>query len=283
MYRPQRDTMPPLGVWALVGVATILIFLATYRFIVLEKEKDFDSRKAYIQHKSETAGNRPIVLLLGTSLSEYGLDSTTEMEKQVSCINRQNPVIIKIWKPAIQVNQMVDNLNYIASKPPQLLVIEANMFCYAPRITMLNQTLRAFYSAFRFEPLHEPYFPDKTPEVYTPHTGNIGDFRDKTVDTLQLISFRKWANQLQASGTKILLVNFPIEMQEEIKKWNSSDTIAFNRNIRFLQQQLKFLYYKPSCYLDSTNFIDKAHMNKKGSKLFTAMICNSIAKALQDQ
>jgi hypothetical protein len=283
MYRRQSDSMPPLGLWAMVGVSTILIFIATYRFIVLEKEKDFDSRVAYIQYRSETAGNKPVVLMLGTSLSEYGLDSTAEMEKQVACITGKKPVIIKIWRPAIQLNQMVDNLNYLVTKPPQLLVIEANMLCYAPRITVLNQTLRAFYSAFRFEPLHEPYFPDKTPEPTTAKTGNLADFRDKTVDTLQLISFRKWANRLQSSGTKILLVNFPIEKQEEVKKWNSRDTAAFNRNIRFLQQQLRFSYYKPSCYLDSSAFIDKAHMNKKGSKLFTSLISNSIAKELQGQ
>ncbi|HJW17351.1 MAG TPA: hypothetical protein VJ499_09525 [Flavisolibacter sp.] len=280
MYRRQSESMPPLGLWAMLGVATILIFLATYHFIVREKEKDFHSRVAYIQDKTKKAGNKPVVLILGTSLSEYGLDSTIEMENQVASVSGKRPVIIKIWKPAIQVNQMVDNLEYLVTNPPQLLVIEANMFCYAPRITLLNQTLRAFYSAFRFEPLHEPYFPDKTPEASTSKTGNLADFRDKTVDTLQLISFRKWANRLQSSGTKVLLVNFPIEKQEEIKKWNSRDTTAFNQNIRFLQQQLRFSYFKPSCYIDSTAFIDKAHMNKKGSKLFTSMICNAIAKAL---
>jgi hypothetical protein len=283
MYRRQSDTMPPLWLWGIVGLATILVFLAAYRFIVQEKEKDFDSRVDYIQYRTKTASDKPVVLMPGTSLCEYGLDSTSDMENKVAGISGIKPVIIKIWKPAIQVQQMVDNLNYLVAQPPKLLVIEANMFCYSPRITFLNQTLRAFYSAFRFEPLHQPYFPDKTPEATSLNTGNIADFRDKTVDTSELISFRKWAKRLQSSGTEILLVNFPIEKKEEIKKWNSKDTAAFNQNTRFLRQQVKFAYYKPACYLDSTAFIDKAHMNKKGSKLFTTMICNSIAKALQDQ
>jgi hypothetical protein len=112
MYRPQSDSMPPLGLWAMVGVSTILIFIATYRYIVLEKEKDFDSRVAYIQYRSEIAGDKPVVLMLGTSLSEYGLDSTTEMEKQVACVTGDRPVIIKIWKPAIQLNKTASIIGY---------------------------------------------------------------------------------------------------------------------------------------------------------------------------
>jgi len=275
--------MAPIGLWVSVGLATILVFIGAYRFIVLEKEKDFTSRVAYIQHKMKSSGTRPVVLMLGTSLSEYGLDSSGVMEKMVGKITGEEPIIIKIWKPAVQIDQMVDNLGYLPGHPPTLLVVEANMLCYAPRITFLNQTLRAFYSAFRFEPLHEPYFPDKTPEANSAHNGNIGDFRDKTVDTSQLVQFRKWSKSLNASGTKILLVNFPIEKEEEIKKWNNADTAAFERNLRFLKQEVNYTYYKFDDYLDSTAFIDKAHMNKKGSGLFTSIICKSIAKALQDQ
>lgn len=280
MYRKTSDQLPPIGLWLLLGIATMAFFAMVYCFVVCEKEKDFGSRSAYIKERFRMAGDRPVVLLLGTSLSQYGLDSTAAMEAALSGRGRKNPVLIKIWKPATTLEEMVTNMPELKTLHPDLLVVEANMFCYSPQKTFFNQSLRAVYSLLRFEPLHENYFPDQMPADTGFHKGNVGDFRDKVVDTLQLAAFREVACRLTASGTKLVLVNFPVQDVEEKKKWKGPDAVLFNRNFNYLRKGTDFHWYNPSFYLDSTYFADKAHMSRKGYQLYSRWLCSVLDKEL---
>lgn len=281
MYRKQSDTLPPLWLWLLLGIAIVGFFVMVYRFVVIEKENDFGSRIAYVNARAKEAGGKPLVLMLGTSLSEYGLDSTSSIENAIEKAGVKRPVIIKIWKPATTLDDIVSHMPQIKNLHPNVLVIEANMFCYSPQRTFFNQSLRAVYSMMRFEPLHENYFPDKMPADTGFHKGNVGDFRDKIVDTFQITAFRRLATQLHDEGTSVVLVNFPVQDVEEKKKWSGSDAVLFNRNLNYLKEKVPFHWYNPSFYLDSTNFTDKAHMSTKGYKVFSKWVCGVLAKEIQ--
>jgi len=268
--------MPPLWLWFVLGIATVLAFAIVYRLAVVKRENDFRSQMAYVQTRMHSSGNTPVVLVLGSSLTQAGLDKTCAMEENVRQLSGKDVTIIKIWKRATSLETMAEQMHDLEKLHPRLLIVEANMFCYASEAGLINQTLQMIRQLAKFDPLYQSYQPDLKPGGGQYRKGGLND-RGKVVDTTQINLFRQFVKKIQEKGTEVLLINFPIEEREERKKWQSADTLLFNRNYNYLKAQVPFQFYRPDFYLDSSYFLDQGHMNGKGCTKFSQWMCGLIA------
>jgi hypothetical protein len=283
MFQKQPELMPPLWLWIFLSLTAITILAMSYVYGVREKDNDFYSRRSYVEERLQTAGNKPVVLLLGTSLMQCDLDSTAGLEMAVQKLSGVKPLIIKVWKIAADLDAIIDNMPILEKAHPALLIVESNMLCYMPyKGNVLNRTLFSFSDFLRSRPLHENYLPDnRYDHIYNLKEGEIKKLRNGIVDTTKIAGFRKLAYQLHKQGTTVIMINFPLQDVYEKRKWVSSDTTSFNRNLQYLKQNIPFHFYQPDFYLDSNFYLDGAHMNKKGSAVFSNWLCDVLSKELQ--
>lgn len=272
--------MPPLWLWAVLSIVTLILFAMVYRFGVVVRENDFRSQMAYVQNRMHSSGGKPVVLILGTSLTQSDLDKTSTMEEGVRQIAGKEVVIIKVWKRATYLKTIAEQMHDLENIHPDLLIVEANMFCYEPRPMRINATLKMIRSLMKLDPVRLPFEPDLRPDSGYRYKGELNELRDPIEDTAQIDSFRQLTKKLHDKGSSVLLVNFPIEEKEERKKWNSADTLFFNRNYNYLKAQVPFQFYRPDFYLDSSYFFDHAHMNYKGCTRFSKWMCALIANEI---
>jgi len=273
--------MPPLRVWLLFSALVCVLAVLLYFFEETIEQKDNLARTTYLQNKIKTSADRPVVLIIGTSLTQCALDSSNKFEESIRNRSSVNPLILKIWKGAGNVETMSEIVNQVKQFHPDLLVVEANMFFYSPRGPALtDKLLSAFHTLLKMR-LNNVYLPDEKPVTGFQNINQpVENFRDGIVDTSQLISFRNLAVQLQQHGTKIIFVNIPLVAEEEIKKWNSADTIIFRSNLNFMRSKVAFKYLKLNKYLDKSYFLDKGHMNQKGFQTYSGWLCDEISGEL---
>ena len=281
MHNSDNRVMPPLGVWLLLSI--LVCFFAVLLFLFEEKmdQKDNLARITYLQNTIKTSTEQPVVLILGTSLTQCALDSADKLEKSIRNKSTINPVILKIWKGAGNTETMSEIVDRVKQFHPDLLVVEANMFFYSPRGPALtDKLLSAFHTLIKMR-VNNVYLPEEKPVTGFQNINEpVENFRDGVVDTSQLISFRNMAAHLQQHGTKIILVNIPLVEGEEIKKWNSGDTTIFKSNLKFLRDKVAFKYLKPNKYLDKSYFLDKGHMNQKAFQTYSGWLCDEISREL---
>jgi hypothetical protein len=283
MYQKQPELMPPLWLWIFLSLTAITILALSYVYGVREKDNDFYSRRSYVEERLQTAGNKPVVLLLGTSLMHCDLDSTAGLEMAVQKLSGVKPLLIKVWKIATDLDAIIDNMPILEKAHPTLLVVEGNMLGYLPnKENVLNRTLLSFSDFLRSRPLREDYLPDKrNDDIYNFKEGGVNKMRNGIIDTSKIAGFRKLAYKLHNQGTHILVINFPIQDRFEKIKWSSSDTTLLKCNFQYLKNQVPFHFYQPDFYLDSSYYLDGAHMNKKGSAVFSNWLCDVLSKELQ--
>jgi hypothetical protein len=220
---------------------------------------------------------------MGTSLTQCALDSSELLEASVKKITGCDPLILKIWKKAGSLETLMGAVSGLKQFHPDLLLVEANMLCYTPKeIPLDSRLLTAFHHLAKLR-LNNVYMPEEKPTVgFQDVNLAVENFRAGIVDTTQLISFRNFAVQEQRSGTKILLVNIPLEGSEEFKKWKSADTALFNSNLNFIRKKLAFKYLESNMHLDRSYYLDKGHMNEKGFKTFSNWLCNELSRELMN-
>ena len=267
MYNSDNKIMPPLRVWLLLLLVVSVLAVLVYLFEEQEQGRDNFAKTSYIQNKIKTSTGRPLILVIGTSLTQCALDSSSILEASVKNIITGNPVILKIWKKGGNLVTMSEVVNQLKQFHPDLLLVEANMLFYSPQVASFsNKLLDAFHQLVRLR-LNKVYFPEEKPIAgFQDMDKPAKNFRNGVVDTSQLISFRNLAVKLQQNGTKILMVNIPLEESEEAKKWNSPDTSIFNANLNFIRRKVAFKYLNINKYLDKSYYLDKGHMNQKGYK-----------------
>lgn len=270
--------MPPLSVWVFLLFAAIC--LSTCIFFVERSNRLYKkaSTENFIRKEFGTANGKPVILIIGTSLVISGLTSCDSLAASIQETTGRDVTVMKLWKPSGLLSSMITELPSLQQVKPSIVVVESNMLFYrgAPN-PFLTRYLQTFRDMLTFADLHEPYQPDLRP-VFPP-LGNltVEDMRDGLVDSTDLVSFRELANRWQSYGTRFLLVNFPIEVSTELKKWNSPDTAAFNRNLDYLKQKISLEYNFTHFNMDSSYFYDNAHLVPKGNKIFSALICGLVA------
>ncbi len=252
----------------------VLFYLRT-----IKKENDFTQRSYYLQHTIKAAGIKPVVLILGTSLTRCAYDSSSKIEKFVQDSTGKRLVIAKIWSNGTNLETIINHMPVLMEVHPAILVVEANMFCYAAEDKQLIDEIPSLLYSLTAERIYKPYLPEEKPKK-PQDNGEIKN-RNGIIDTAQLYSFRILASALEKKGTKIILVNIPIEASEEIKKWNSPDTRYFNRNINYIKKDISVTYFNPKQYWDMSYYYNRGHLNLKGCKAFTQWFCEELSEQVK--
>lgn len=282
MDSPAPKIYPPLRIWVYLFISGSLICIIIYFIEKSINPFEFGSREVYIKKELSATNGKQFILLFGTSMMECGLDSTSRLETCIRERTGKSPIVLKIWKRATTLASISDHMPLLHQLQPHLVVVEANMLFYRSiSQPLLSRCMQTFHDIVEFELLYKPYSPDSEHHINPLANATPDSFRNGLIDTADLCSFRKLATAWQLKGTHFLLVNFPLEASEELKKWNRSDTIIFFRNLNYLRQKISIQYYDPHLKLDTTYFYDHAHMNPKGSKIFSPFFCRELTLQLQ--
>lgn len=281
MQNSHHEEATPLKVWALlpllIGVAGIIV----YFFERSDARHEELSRITYAQQRVRDSAGRPVILFLGTSMTECALDSTRVMEERMAMTLGVKPVFIKIWKVAGSAESFNNMLPMLQKLHPQLLVTESNMFWYMPKkIPLMGKLLSTFNHLMKLQ-TYERYFPDRRPVApYWGDQDSIGKYREGYVGPMQLAALGTFLKRLQQQGCRLALVNIPIRPPYESKKWESSDTSIFTRNLSYLKAQASFDVLPAFHFTDKTYYMDKGHMNAKGAKVYSCWLSDQIAKEM---
>jgi hypothetical protein len=277
MDKPAIKVMAPLRIWIF-----LLITIFAIGIIVFFRERSrrlsmLACRTAYLEKGFREAGGKPVVLIIGSSLVECGVSPSDSMEKNIHLVCNQDVKILKLWKQGATISEIIDGLPILRNVHPNLVVIEANLFFYRTvHLNLWTPYVRTFNDMILSRQGKIYYAPD-TMSVYNPITrADVGKVRDGMIDTNELRSFRELAGYWQPKGTQFLMVNFPLEKLEEIKKWNGPDTLGFRNNLQFLKKKIAFTYVDGHLVLEQADYYDYAHMNKKGNSIFSAFLCRTL-------
>ena len=275
MDNSAKKLAPPLWIWLIFSLVALISVTILFRLLAIKNENDFAKKTYYLQNKIKTAGREnPIVIILGSSLTRCAYDSSSIMENFIEGRTGKKPVIAKIWRSATNLETIIDHMPVLKDTHPDILVVEANMFCYSAEHSLINEIPSLLYNVMDQE-ISKFYLPEAKPQKRQ-DTGQIKTRRG-IIDTSQLQSFKQLALILKKQGTRIVLVNIPVEASEEAKKWNSADTINFKQNFDYIQQQVPFTYFDPKQFWDMSYYYNRGHLNMKGCKAFTQWFCNKLS------
>lgn len=278
----QRDKIaPPLWVWAALALLVLLCTTLVYMYERLMRAREYPAKTAYLVQRCSERHNRPLILVLGSSMTQCALDSTGEMERQIGTICGQEPVLVKIWKPAARIEEMVASMPKLKEVHPDLLVVEANMLFYLPDPVPLDSRMYSAFNQLVRGRFREVYFPDVKPNRgMLEGNKDMAAYRQGLVDSTQLPDFRELARLYQHSGTRVVLINIPLQSHDEMRKWQSMDTSNFRRNLIYLQSAIQFEYLRPDVQIPDSCFIDKGHLNGQGTSIYSRWLVQALAKNL---
>ncbi len=275
--------MAPLRIWIfllipIIAVGTIAFFRERSARLSM-----LDCRNEYLEKGFRQAGGKPVVLIIGSSLLEYDIFPSDSIEKNIHQFCNHDVKVLKLWKPGATSSEIIDGLSILRNVHPNLVVVEANLFFYGPpRLNPWTPYVQTYNDMILLKRKKIYYAPDSIP-VLSPVPGQIPITRDDVpglrngmIDTNELMSFRELAAYWQSKGTQFLMVNFPIEEMEEIKKWNGPDTLGFRNNLQFLKKKISFNYVDGHLILAQSDFYDFGHMNKKGNSIFSSFFCKAL-------
>lgn len=274
MDKESTKLAPPLWVWAVFAVIALLFFGALFKISQQRKANSFLTRTNYLHEELRTKKERP-VLIIGTSLTTCAYDSSQIIERcLLQATGRKFPVL-KLWRYSTNLETVMKSVSALKQIHPAFLVVEANAFCYQVDPGFLFAELQSSLYHLVNGKLNRPYNADEKLSLQQ-NTEPIGE-REGVIDTTQLKAFKAWAASLQKEGTKLILVNVPLEPSEERKKWNSADTVLFRRNFDYIRNDVPFAYWDPKTNWGMDYYIDRGHMNQKGCTAFTTWFCSRLA------
>ncbi len=269
--------MPPLRIWiyllvAIFAVGTIIFFVERSGHLIM-----LGSRKAYLEKGFQQAGGKPVVLIIGSSLLETGVFPSDSIAENIHQVCNRDVKVLKLSRRGATISEIIEGLPILCNVHPNLVVIEANLFFYRPfHLDLRTRYMQTYNDMVLLKHKEIYYAPDSMPVVNPLTRAEIATFRNGMIDTNELRTFRELASYWQSKGTQFLLINFPIEKLEEVKKWNGPDVPGFRNNLQFLKQKIAFTYVDGHLILDQSDFYDFVHMNKKGSSIFSSFFCRAL-------
>lgn len=107
----------------------------------------------------------------------------------------------------------------------------------------------------------------------------INDNKQRVIDTLKIHFFEQFIHLTQAKGVSLICCGSP--KYKSPKDDNDYDPIILLCN----QYNVPFFYFgaEPDIALDRTCFEDRGHMNDKGARLYTSMMCHCISNYINNQ
>jgi hypothetical protein len=277
MDKAAIKVMAPLRIWiflliGIVGIGTMMFFRERS-----ERLSMLACRNVYLEKGFRHADGKPVVLIIGSSLVESDIFSSDSIEKNIHQFCNHDVKVLKLWKRSATVSEIIDGLPILRNVHPNLVVMEANLFFYRPsRLNLWTLYSQTYNDMILLRHKKIYYAPDSMPVVNPKTRAEVAGFRNGTIDTNELSTFRELAGYWQSNGTQFLLINFPIEELEEIKKWNGPDILGFRNNLQFLKKKISFTYVNGHLILEQSDFYDYAHMNKKGNSIFSSFFCRAV-------
>ncbi len=269
--------MAPLRIWIFLLIAIIAIGTVVYFREQSRRLSMLTSRIVYLDKGFRQTYGKPVVLIIGSSLVESDIFASDSIEKDIHQFCNRDVKVLKLWKRSATISEIINELPILRNVHPDLVVLEANLFFYKPfsfdQRTLYMQSYNDMI-LWRHRAIY--YAPDSMPVFDAITRPEVGRFRNGLVDTNEIRSFRELAGIWQSKGTQFLFINFPIEELEEIKKWNSPDTLNFRNNLQFLKKKISFTYEDGHLLLMKSDFYDFLHMNKKGNSIFSSFFCRAL-------
>ncbi|MES2647787.1 MAG: hypothetical protein V4717_12970 [Bacteroidota bacterium] len=284
MYSSEPKTAPPLSLWIALAFVVVLMIPVVHKSAIIITAKEFEKKAIYVQQRIQAAGTRPIIAFVGTSLTAYGMDASDSIEIDIERITGIRPVVVKIWRRSTTLETMVNAMPVIEKMHPDILVVEGNMLITGSIKTNTTRKFRnALSNVARFPFVNNEYLPDyismrdvkRKAEKVT-----LARYRAGIADTSELTSFKQLAMRLQQAGTRILLVDFPLENTMELRKWTAKNAGLINRNIEYITKDVAAKHYSPFVDWDSTHFVDGGHMNKQGRRAFSDWLCLELSNEM---
>ena len=97
MSKTEGESVPGLGVWGVV--LAVLLCIGLYVWKLPSKEKKENRQiSAWLMKRSLPPGKKPLVLMIGTSLTACGLDSAEQLQKNIRQRWGQDVQVMKVWK-----------------------------------------------------------------------------------------------------------------------------------------------------------------------------------------
>ena len=283
MQNNEGRAMPPLRIWILLGIVCVVITGALYKVAQVKTERDFKGRMAFVNQRLREAGDRPVILMLGTSLTRSGVDSASKLEAGIERATGTRPVVIKLWRSATPVSTLIEAMPELHFLTPSLLVVEANMLVAEPagRNWMVGME-QALTDITRFRITTKKYTPDEKGSDELKNRFELYRYSNGLADTTDFKSFRDFAMRMQSRGSRILLVDFPLEPTDRLQGWNRANAEGIARNLAFIQKAVPAQFQAPQLGWDSSYFYDGAHLNKKGAAVFSNWLVQTIANELKE-
>src|SRR5829696_1166472 len=98
MYSSDPKAAPPLWLWIILALVIVLMVPVVSALNVFITGKEFEKKTSYVQQRIQSAGTRPVIVLLGTSLTGYGIELSGNIEKSIEQTTHIKPVLVKIWR-----------------------------------------------------------------------------------------------------------------------------------------------------------------------------------------
>src|SRR5947209_1593109 len=133
MHSKTPETRTPLLLWLLLLMVAAALLLASYGFGKVKRRNDFSACASYVLNKFDAAGRQPVILVLGTSLTQCSLDSSAVLEDSIKKLSGKKAVVIKVWMQGTPLRSIMANMPELTRIHPDILVLEANMLTYLPR------------------------------------------------------------------------------------------------------------------------------------------------------
>jgi hypothetical protein len=147
MDNREKKATPQLWIWLIFSIVALVIVIILFRLLAIKNENDFTKKTSYLQNKIKTAGREnPIVIILGSSLTRCAYDSSSTMENFIETRTGKKPVIAKIWRSATNLETIIDHMPVLKDIHPDILVVEANMFCYSAEHSLINEIPSLLYN-----------------------------------------------------------------------------------------------------------------------------------------
>ena len=276
----SNQLMPPLWIWALLAATCLTLTFILINVANQKEKEEYAVRSEYLAQPLDQ-NEAHYILFVGSSLTQCSIDSARLLEEALSTETGQKTVVRKFWRRATSTAELFRVLRETKIHRPDILVVEANMFFYSAHDRSVSYKLSIALRELRRGRKVVTYNPEEKPPLSRFDAKTVDGFRGEVVDTTQLKVFCEVASELARQGTKVLLLNFPLERTAESEKWKSADTAIYQRNIQFLKERLPVSEISMKVQLDSTYYIDRGHMNHKGAKVFSNLLQHELAKHIQ--
>ncbi|HZI24706.1 MAG TPA: hypothetical protein VFD46_06490 [Chryseolinea sp.] len=303
------DEAPPLRLWIFPILAVLTIVLSflyycysdngPYAKVVALSNKNLEN--ALIENTRDTSALS--IVILGSSLTEYAFADPRGL---ADSIFKQTNKKTKVLRVALNFMDMsiaerIDFFDYITNYPPNYLFVENFSFnlengdttaAIPEPVNMVRLQIRNYirnaigmatednyyrkWYTFDVKPLPGDYF----------YTDKFDSVTFKALLQAKKSSVRKVTQNgvansayeaLTKRNSKVIFLDFPMRNQLVDTFMDDGSTSELNKTLQYYKNQYRIDYWQFPYMMDSSCFIDGAHLNSKGAMQYQKWFVSEIA------